>query len=137
MRILCDPRQIASLDDRPLQALLAQRFDEVSDGEAFDPSRMARFVIVEPGDPLPEIEARSGALLTQAVLDDVAYPEPSSSPSFEVLQCHDLDGLVYEYVEIISEGEFAIALFIRERPGVDELVMCFCRECAQPVADSV
>ena len=137
MRILLDPADVATVQEPRFRDLLQLRFEQICDGEPFDPVTMARFVIVEPGDTVAEIEAGSGAWITTSMFDEARYGDPDFSPCFDFLEFHDLEVRVYEFVTITSDSGFGIALFIQDLPGMDEELMRFCREYAQPAAETV
>ena len=137
MRILLDPADVPTLQAPRFRDLLQLRFDQVCEGRPFDPVTMARLVIVEPGDTPAEIEASSGAWITTSWYDDSHFGDPGFSPCFDFLEAHILESNVWEYCAITSDSGFAIVIFIRDIPGMDEELIRFCREYAQPASETV
>lgn len=129
MIILRDPADVQLVSDPFIQALLVQRFKDISiDGYSWD--ELGFFVVVQPGDSVAKVEQESGAWITTAIFGDARYGDPDFSPCFDVLERHD--GHCYELVEIMNDSGFGVVVIIPEVDGMDDELIRFCQEYAQP-----
>lgn len=132
MIALHEPADTARIADAAIAALLAQRFEDVCQGDAYDPELHAQLFLVEPGDSIAAIEAAGGCRITRGLFDDTRYGEPGFTPNFELLEEHDSS---FELVFVENDGGQGVVIFVPKADGVDELLLGFCREYAVPAPD--
>jgi hypothetical protein len=113
MRPLRDPAEIVQLADPALRALLAQRFCDLAHGEPYDPDICGYFVLIDPGDSIPAIEAEIGFSLT------------ASPPCFELIEAHPHPAC-YEVVFIPGDGDYGIVLIVPNAEGIDADLLRIC-----------
>jgi hypothetical protein len=129
-----DPDDVEGVQDAAIRQLLAQRFEEVSDSEPYDPNVMAAFFVVEPGDGLTEIEFASACAIVSGLFGGPRYGETGFVPSFEVLEEHPT---CFELVFVSGDGDGGAALFVPKASGVDPELLRFCGEFATPAPSKV
>lgn len=129
MQVLRDPALVESVQEPGIRQLLAQRFEDICQGETYETDIHGYFVLVESGDRVADIEAESGCPILRGVLGDTRYGDPGFSPSFEVLEEHVT---CFELVFIASDGDFGIVVLVPKLPGVDSELLRFCRQYATP-----
>lgn len=131
MLILRDPAAVSGVPDPAVAKLLALRFDQLSEDEPYDPDINGFFIVVEPGDTVAALEEASGCWITQGLLSEARYGEADFSPCFEFLDEHPF---CYEMVFITSDSGYGV-LFAIPKSGIDDELLRFCREYAEPSAD--
>ena len=94
---------------------------KITDGATYDPSIYGHFVLVEVGDSIAEIEAKTGCKLM--------YGNADFHPSFEWLVKHPN---FYEAVFIISDDGFGVDLLIPKALGIDHELIAMCAKYAVP-----
>lgn len=129
MLVLRDPALISSITDPDLALLIEQRFEDICNGEDFDPDIHGFFVVVEAGDSIPEIEAESGCPILRSPFGSTRYGDPSFKPCFECLEEHPC---CYEMVFVPGDGDFGIAIFIPKADSIDPELLALCAEYADP-----
>lgn len=132
MRKLHDPTDLTELEDGPVKELLAQRFEDIAQGEEFDPGTMGFFVLVELGDSLAAIEAESGCWISSNPLSDKRYPDAGFVPVFEVLEEHTD---CFEMVFVMTDGDYGVVIVVPKSPGIDSDLLKFCQDFAMPAPE--
>lgn len=113
---LHDPGEVILILDTPLQALIAQRFEDFTQGEPYDPELHAQAFLVQAGDTLEALATETGCCIT---------PE-----RFDALEEHDT---CFELV--FAEGDAGNVLFIPKAAGIDAALLAFCQRYAVPAPD--
>lgn len=134
MRPIRDPDDVQSVQDEPIRLLLAQRLEEASAEEPYDPDIMATFFVVEPGDRLAEIEAASACAIVSGLFGGPCYGEPGFVPAFEAVEEH---ATCFELVFVSGDGDGGTAVFIPKAAGIDPELLRFCSEYASPAPSQV
>ena len=129
MLVLRDPSEAVTINDSDLRTLIEQRFEDVCDGEDFDPDLHGQFIVVEPGDSVEALEKESGCPILNSYIGSARFGDPGFSPCFEVLEEHDT---CYEMVFVPSGGDFGIVIFIPKAEGIDSELLAMCAEYAEP-----
>jgi len=126
MHILRDAADVAALDDAALRELIKRRLDEREIGEDFDAELHGTFVVMVPGDGLPEVEAAVGIPLLVNPVTRVPYGDPAFSPIFEYAGRH---ARFYELV-FVPGGDEGVTLFVPRHPDVEPRLLALCAEYA-------
>ena len=129
MLVLRDPSLASSITDNDIRELVKQRFDEICDGEDFDPDLHGLFFVVEPGDGVEALEEESGCPILRSYIGTARYGDPEFKPVFECLEEHDT---CYEMVFVPGDGDFGIVIFIPKQEGIDPELLAMCAEYAEP-----
>lgn len=116
-------RAAATTPDPQLRRILALRRDQLGPAKSWEPEKLARFHLVEPGDTLADIEASVGFSPLESFVDGSRYPDPDFAPSWEWAECHS--GGWIELVFITSDGAPA------------EVLLVPASEAMQPIANAV
>lgn len=124
MLVVTDPRVIADAD---LRDLLQLRFDQVCDGEDYDPDIHSQFFLVEPGDSAEDVEVASSCPVFHNLFDQASFGDPDFAPSWEVLEEHPC---CYEMVFIFSDGDAGTVIFIPKSEGIDPELLKLCAHYA-------
>ncbi|CAN5530098.1 hypothetical protein BH10PLA2_BH10PLA2_03470 [soil metagenome] len=112
--------------DTMLKHLLTERSAQLAE-YGTDLGELACFIVVQPGDLLPDIEAAMGFPITANFIDGVPYGEEGFMPSWEWIQDH---GGWFEVIFILEDGGFGHVLFVQDTEGVDPQLLSLCREHA-------
>lgn len=97
-----------------------------------DLSEVVHFVVVEPGDPLSQIEEELGFSPLCNGLDGTRFGEPDFTPTFEWVRDH---GFAFELVWVLSDDGFGKILLVPDDPGVEFDLHMLCLEYAhRPIA---
>jgi hypothetical protein len=112
-----------------IKRLLALRRDQLCEFESYDLGELGRWLIVESGDTLTEIEAAAGILIANAC----PSPNPDHAPPWEWVLDH---GNVYEAPIIMSDDGFGTVLIVPDQVGIDPTLLRLLRtnaETAEPL----
>lgn len=131
MILLRDPADLAKVDASAIGTLLAQRFDDISPDEPYEPDVHGFFVLAEPGDTVATIEAASGCAIVRSTDGRRSFGAPDFQPGFEVLEEH---ASCYEIVFIAGDGDFGVVIIVPKRDGIDPTLLAYCETYAT-VAD--
>ena len=129
MLVLRDPSTASSIAADDLRELVEQRFDDICDGEDFDPDLHGQFIVVEAGDSVDVLEEESGCPILRGYIGNARYGDPEFKPVFECLEEHDT---CYEMVFVPGDGDFGIVIFIPKQEGIDPDLLTLCAEYAEP-----
>ena len=108
--------------DPQLADLIRQRFNDICDGEDYDPDFHGLLILVQPGDTLQDIEDAADCNFF-ADLDDVP------------VECLEEHRCCYELVFIPGDGDFGIVIFVPKRDGMDPALLAFCTDYATPAPE--
>jgi hypothetical protein len=105
--------------DLRLKRLLIERRDQLGG----DITHIAKFIVVQPGDGLKELEVELGFSVFQNRTDDRRFPDPLFSPSWEWLADH---GHCFEMVFLLTDDGFAHVVIIQNCPMQNRLLRALC-----------
>ena len=129
MLVLRDPSVASGIADNDLRELVEQRFEDVCDGEDFDPDLHGQFIVVEPGDSVDVLEAESGCPILRSYIGNARYGDPEFKPVFECLEEHET---CYEMAFVPGDGDFGIVIVIPKQDGIYSELLALCAEYAEP-----
>ena len=129
MLVLRNPESSTDIIDTDLRELIEQRFEDICDGEEFDPDLHGFMIVAEPSDPVELLEKGSGCPILSAYIGTARYGDPDFRPVFECLEEHLT---CYEMVFVPGGGDFGIVIFIPKQPGIDPDLLAMCAEYAVP-----
>ena len=129
MLILRDPESVSHITDPDIRTLAEQRFNDMCDGEEYDPDVNGYLIVVEVGDSVETLESETGCPFLHNLCNSIRYGEPGFSPVFEVLEDY---GTFYELVFIPGGGDFGVVIFIPKQDGIDADLLAMCEEYAVP-----
>ena len=112
-----------------LRQHMQEVINKITEGATYDPSIYGHFVLVEAGDTMTEIEAKTGCQIMHGISKDSQYGDSEFQPSFEWLVEHPS---FYEAVFIFSDDGFGIDLLIPKALGIDVELLAMCAEYAVP-----
>jgi hypothetical protein len=120
---------LASPLDPMLESLMRLRVEQLTGYEGYNLDDLALFVIVEPADTLPEIEAAVGISLTVNIVDGAKWPSPDFTPNWEVCERF---GHIWECVWVTDDSGYGTVALLEDREGVDSVLLDLCRTFGQP-----
>ena len=129
MLVLRDPTVASSIADNDIRELVEQRFEDICDGDDYDPDLPGFMIVVEPGDSSEALEEESGCPILRSYIGNARYGDPEFKPVFECLEEHDA---CYETVFVPGDGDFGIVIFIPKQEGIDPDLLAMCAEYAEP-----
>ena len=129
MLVLRNPSSALSIADNDLRELVEQRFEDICDGEDFDPDLHGFMIVVQPGDGVETLEVESGCPILRSYIGNARYGDPEFKPVFECLEEHDFG---YEMVFVPGDGDFGIVIFIPKQEGIDPDLLAMCAAYAEP-----
>ena len=103
--------------------------NKITEGATYDPSIYGHFVLVEVGDSIVEIEAKTGCQIMHDLSNECQFDDSKIQPSFEWLVEHPS---FYEAVFIISDDGFGVDLMIPKLLGIDDDLLAICVKYAVP-----
>ena len=112
-----------------LRQHMLEVISKITEGTTYDPSIYGQFALVEAGDSIAEIEAKTGCQIMHGLSKDSQYGGSEFQPSFEWLVEHPS---FYEAVFIISDDGFGIDLLIPKALGICAELLAMCGEFAVP-----
>lgn len=116
MRVLRHPGELSALPFE-LRRLLERRLHQLQSDD------WGEFILVEPGDGLPELDRQFGGWLVSE--------SGEFDPPYEWL-AHHPRARCYELVLILSDGGQASVLIVPDHADVNPEVRAFCRAHAEP-----
>ena len=126
------PDRASRIDDPDIRRLVEERFAQVCDGEAYDPTVHGEMIVVEMGDTLQSLEGESGVPVASSPFDDARYPDPDFVPVCEYLEDHSH---CYEMMFLYSDDGAGVNFFIPKSPGMDAELLTFCATFSVPAFD--
>lgn len=130
MLVLCDPSSIVTINDPDLRELIDRRFEDISDGEDFDPDLHGQFIVVDPGDSVEALEKESGCPILNSYIGSARFGDPGFKPVFEYLSQHET---CYELVFVPGDSDFGVVIFIPKAEGIDLDLLAMCAEYVESV----
>lgn len=109
--------------DLTLRSLLSLRIAGMQ-SYGCDLAELVTFLVIEPGDTLPNIEAALGFSPLVNFVDGVRYPDPEFIPSWEWVEAH---AGWFEAVFVLTDAGFGWVLWIADQPGVPVDLLHLCR----------
>ena len=116
MRVVRHPGELSALPNE-LRRLLERRFRELQSDD------WGEFILVEPGDGLPELDDQFGGWLVSE--------SGEFDPPYEWLAHHPA-ARCFELVLILSDDGQASVLIVPDDTAVDAEIRAFCRRHAEP-----
>jgi hypothetical protein len=104
----------------PVKTLLAERAELID---------LATFIIVEPGDTVPAVEAAGAIGIATNMVDGSRYGEAGYMPSFEWAADH---GGAFEMPFILSDDGSGVVLIVPDTADIDPLLLAIARQYAEP-----
>lgn len=133
MVTLLSPATTTAITDARLRDLVECRFDELTNGEPFDPEIHGVLIVVEPGDTATDLENVSGCPILTNTITGHRFGEDGFEPLFEYLGEHDS---CFELVFVSGDGDFGIVIFIPKTEDIAPELRSFCATYAQPVEEA-
>jgi hypothetical protein len=132
MLTLRDPEAVQRVGESSIRVLLTQRFEEISQGENYDPDNMGYFVLVQADDTIAQLEEAHGVWITSSLFDDSRFGDADFSPCFECLVSH---ADCYEMVFILNDDGFSVVLIVPRFVEIDSALREFCQHYARPAPE--
>jgi hypothetical protein len=129
MIIFNDIEAIEQFSQIALRKHILETISKITEGATYDLSIYGQFALVEPGDSIAEIEAKTGCQIMHDPFHDSRYGDAEFMPSFEWLVEHPT---FYEAVFIFSDDGFGVDLLIPKAPGIDAELLAMCAKYAVP-----
>ena len=130
MQTICDKNSVASIGNPEMRCLVELRIQELVE---FDPdaapSLLAKFIVMEAGDRLDELDAQLGFPILTNRWTGVRFGQVGFTPSWEVLEEHRT---CYEMVFVLSDDGYGVELFIPKHPSMDSELLSMCAEFSLP-----
>ena len=130
MLILRDPLAVEQLAPSSMQALLRQRFVELSQDEPYDPRRHGFIVVVEVGDSVADVEHATGCRLLSNRYSAVRFGDADFVPDWELLEHHhasDDSPACVEIVFVLSDDGYGVVIVVPLCDGIDPQLLALCR----------
>jgi hypothetical protein len=118
MLVIPDDRALRNLVDASLKALLKARCEELSEEVDGGWTALVRFIALEPGDPLPVLDAELGF--------------PILEQPFELIEEH---AAWFEIVFVLSDDGAGIEVFVPKHCDIDRRLLALCRTHSFPSKD--
>jgi len=116
------PDQACRIDDPDIRRLVEERFDQVLNGDEYDPEIHGEMIVVEPGDTLASLERESGCPIASNPFDDSRFPDPAFVPVCEYLEEHSP---CYEMMFLFSDDGAGVN-FLIPKQGIDADLLALC-----------
>ena len=129
MLIVTSPQATLRIADPDVRRLVWTRFNQITDGEAYDYDRHGEMIVVEPGDTVAALEEESGCPSLTNPYEDTRFGDPGFTPVFEAIEDQVC---CYEVVAILNDDGFGIALIVPKEPGIDPSLLAMCAKHSQP-----
>ena len=117
------PDAAGRIGDPAIRRLVEERFDQILNGDEYDPDIHGVMIVVEPGDTLDSLEEQSGLPIATNPFDGARFPDPNFVPVCEALEEH---AGCYEMMFLFSDDGAGVNLFIPKHPGIDADVLSLC-----------
>jgi hypothetical protein len=122
MRFIRGPDQARHIDDPDIRRLVEERFDQIRNGDEYDPDIHGVMIVVEPGDTLDSLEEESGLPIATNPFDGARFPDSDFVPVCEYLEEHPQ---CYEMMFLFSDDGAGVNFFVPKR-GIDADVLSLC-----------
>ena len=117
------PDRARRITDPDVRRLVEERFDQILNGDKFDPEIHGEMIVVEPGDTLDSLEEETGLPIATNLFDDRRFPDPDFAPAAEFIEEH---ATCFEALYLFSDDGAGTSLFIPTAPGVDAALLALC-----------
>ena len=118
-------RALSSPIDPRLKRLLRNRIQQLN---VEDLSTAARFVIVQPGDTITDLDQALGFSILKNVADGSRFGDPDFTPGWEWIEDH---GFCHELVFILTDDGYAHVVFVQRESGINADLLNFCATYAE------
>ena len=139
MLILRNESEIHRITNPAIRQLMALRFLQLNatdDPDAPDAGHV-EFIVVEAGDPVPEIEQAAGFPILTSLIDDLPFEHPDFYPCTEILEEHRNEHTsIFEMVFISNNDGAATAIFVPDEEGIAPDLLAMCRSFATPAVSA-
>jgi len=116
------PDAAGRIGDPAIRRLVEERFDQVLNGDEYDPDIHGVMIVVEPGDTLDSLEEQSGLPIATNPFDGARFPDPNFVPACEALEEH---AGCYEMMFLFSDDGAGVNFFIPKQ-GIDADLLALC-----------
>ncbi len=121
-----NPNDRSGLFHMGIRQLVSQRISQLRLSAEETLPNLGKFIVIEPGDAIVEIEEASGCCITTDFFGEAHYRHPDFVPSFEWLE-HHVGQQCFELVFITTDDFFTV-LLIPDDPGIDPDLLSLCRD---------
>ncbi len=121
-----DPSDVSGLSHPGIAHIASQRISQLRLSAEEALPDIGKFIIVESGDAMGEIEEASGCCITTDFFGEAHYRHPDFVPSFDWLE-HHVGQQCFELVFITTDDFFTV-LLIPDDPGIDPDLLSLCRD---------
>ena len=116
------PDAAGRIGDPAIRRLVEERFDQILDGDEYDPDIHGVMIVVEPGDTLDSLEEESGLPIATNPFDGARFPDPNFVPTCEYLEEH---AGCYEMMFLFSDDGAGVNIFVPKQ-GIDADLLALC-----------
>ena len=127
MKIIYEPGGINRIAYPGVRQILSQRVSELKLLEKESLAEIGCFVVAEPNDSVTDLERSSGCAITTDLFGDSHYGSPDFVPCHEWLEYHT-EQHCFEMVFVMTDDGYFTAVFVPDDPGIDPMLLAFCRE---------
>ena len=120
------PDEARRISDPDIRRLVEERFDQVLNGDEYDPDIHGVMIVVEPGDTLDSLERESGVSIASNAFDDARWPDPDFVCCCEYLEEHSP---CYEMMFLFSDDGAGVNIFV-PKLGADAEILALCARFA-------
>ena len=126
------PDHTSRIDDPDVRRIVEERFDQVLNGDEYDPEIHGELIVAEEGDTAEALEEAMGVPVLTNPFDGHRYGHPDFAPACEVIEDH---GHCYEMVVVLSDEGTGVILFVPKHTATDPELTAFCAAFAVPAVD--
>lgn len=123
MQIIRDLGQLASIEDVFLASYLRERFQDLCQGDVYDPEVCGYAIIADMDTPADAIEREVGVSLLTNPVTQLAYGDPDFVSVVEYAEHHP--GW-YELVIIPGDGDFGVMIFLPDSLELNAPLLALC-----------
>jgi hypothetical protein len=127
MRVIRGPDQARHIEAPAIRRLVEERFDQILNGDEYDPEIHGEMIVVEPGDTLNSLEEETGLPIATSLFDDCRFPHPDFAPAAEFIEEH---APCFEALYLFSDDGAGINFFVPKSPGIDADLLALCARFA-------
>ena len=123
MLFIRGPDAAGRIGDPDVRRLVEERFEQILNGDKYDPEIHGEMIVVEPGDTLDSLEEETGLPIATNLFDDRRFPDPDFAPAAEFIEEH---ATCFEALYLFSDDGAGTSLFIPKAPGIDAALLALC-----------
>jgi hypothetical protein len=132
MLVLRSPDDASRITDAPIRQLVETRFRQLAEDDGtFDSERCGFMVVVEPGDPVDELEHVTGVDVLADVFGESRFGDPGFAPAAEAITEHEV---CFEIVFVFNDDAYGLAVFVPKVEGAAPQLLAMCRQFASPAS---